>query len=308
MNFLFLFMDGIGLGANDPENNPLARVKMPNLSGLLGGKKLILEGLPVETELASLVALDANLGVPGLPQSATGQGALVTGKNISAIVGEHYGPKPNPPVREVILADNIFQQLTTRGYRSALLNGYPPRFFEGIASGKRLLSAIPLSVTSADIALKTEEDVHAGRAFSVDFTGKGWRDQLGYADYPVKEPREAGLHLAEVSLSYDLAFFEFWVSDYAGHHQDQEAAEFLLTNFDAVLGGLLEGWPKKDALIIITSDHGNMEDLSTRKHTLNPVPGLVIGDLESRQKFMAGLSDITHVTPNILNFYPKKDH
>ncbi len=306
MKFLFMFMDGVGLGINDPESNPLARVPMPNLEKLLGGKQLLLENAPFESESASLVALDANLGVEGLPQSATGQGALVTGQNISAQIGEHYGPKPNPGVREIILQDNLFQQLTQRGYTSTLLNGYPPRYFKGIQSGKRLLSAIPLSVTSAGIDLHTEEDIYAGRAFSVDFTGKGWRDQLGYKDSPVKEPHTAGVHLSAVTLGYDLAFFEFWASDYAGHHQDHEAADFLLENFDAVLGGLLEAWPQEDALILITSDHGNMEDLSTRKHTFNPVPGLVIGEKQARQQFIANLNDLTDVTPAILQFYPDK--
>lgn len=300
-------MDGVGLGANDPQSNPLARVAMPNLEALLGGKRLLAESAPLENENATLLSLDANLGVEGLPQSATGQGALVTGKNISQTIGEHYGPKPNPAVREIIQKDNLFKQLTRRGYSSALLNGYPPGYFEGIESGKRLLSSIPLAVTSAGIALKTEEDVRAGRAFSADFTGQGWRDQLGYKDYAVKTPHEAGLHLAQVSLGYDLAFFEFWVSDYAGHHQDHEAADFLLANFDGVLGGLLEGWPDEDALILITSDHGNLEDLSTRKHTFNPVPGLVIGERQARARFTQDLADLTHITPAILSFYPDKN-
>jgi len=38
MRVLFIFMDGIGLGENNPETNPFARAKMPNLNKLLDGR------------------------------------------------------------------------------------------------------------------------------------------------------------------------------------------------------------------------------------------------------------------------------
>ncbi|HRN50228.1 MAG TPA: alkaline phosphatase family protein [Anaerolineales bacterium] len=307
MKFLFLFMDGIGFGENDPATNPFAAAKTPNIDALLGGARLVAGSTPLETERASLLALDANLGMPGLPQSATGQAALLTGKNVPKIVGEHYGPKPNKPVAAVINEDNLFKQLSQRGYRSTLLNAYPPMYFKGIESGKRLLSAIPLAVTSAGIALKTHEDMQHGDGFSADFTGEGWRSQLGFTDAPLHTPPQAGRRLAEVTRSYDLAFFEFWPSDYAGHKQDHEGAVSLLEHFDRVMGGLLEAWNDDEGLVLITSDHGNMEDLTRRTHTNNPVPALVIGAPALRQQFCAGLHDLSQVTPAILQFYPPKD-
>jgi len=306
MRFLFLFMDGIGLGQPDPQTNPFAGGKLPNLSALLGGRALVSGSAPLETDRATLLELDAGLGMPGLPQSATGQAALVTGKNVPQLIGEHYGPKPTQQIAAIIKDDNLFIQLQQRGYRAALLNAYPQRYFDGISSGKRLLSAIPLAVTSAGLALKTSEDLYAGEAFSVDFTGQGWRQQLGYKDAPVMEAGEAGRKLAKVAASCDLAFFEFWPSDYAGHHQDRDGALGLLETFDAMLGGLLAAWDDEQGLILITSDHGNMEDLSTRHHTTNPVPGLVIGAKALRQRFCQGLKDLSQITPAILQFYPPK--
>ena len=50
----------------------------------------------MKAKQVSLLALDAGLGVEGLPQSATGQAVLLTGVNIPAELGYHYGPKPNP--------------------------------------------------------------------------------------------------------------------------------------------------------------------------------------------------------------------
>jgi 2,3-bisphosphoglycerate-independent phosphoglycerate mutase len=306
MQFLFLFMDGIGLGEDDPKTNPFAVAKTPTLDKLLGGKRILKGMPPLETEQATLLALDAGLGMPGLPQSATGQAALVTGKNVPHLVGEHYGPKPNKPVAAIVQEDNLFIQLKKRGYTSALLNAYPQGYFDAIESGKRLLSAIPLAVTSAGIALKTAEDYFAGDAFSVDFTGQGWRRNLGYKDAPLMDTAAAGRKLAHVVSTYDFTFFEFWPSDYAGHHQDWDGAVSLLESIDEMLGGFLEAWKQDEGLVLITSDHGNMEDLSSRRHTENSVPALVIGAKELRAKFCANLKTIADVTPAILHFYPSK--
>lgn len=306
MYFLFLFMDGIGFGENDPEVNPFAAANSPTLNKLLNGHALVKGIAPLHNERATLLELDANLDMPGLPQSATGQASLLTGKNVPQIVGEHYGPKPNKAVAAVVREDNLFMQLSQRGYRSTLLNAYPPRYFQGIESGKRLLSAIPLAVTSAGIALKTMTDLFEGDGFSVDFTGEGWRTQLGFAAAPVAARDAAGHRLAKVTQTYDLAFFEFWPSDYAGHHQDRKGAIDLLEHFDGVLAGLLDGWDDEHGLILITSDHGNMEDLSQRHHTTNSVPALVIGSQALRDKFCANLKNLSDVTPAILQFYPPK--
>jgi hypothetical protein len=312
MKVLFLFLDGIGLGTNDSQVNPFAKVEMPHLQGLLGGNKLVVETLSetslkalrnsgiLETERATLLALDAGLGVDGLPQSATGQATLLTGINVSAEIGYHYGPKPNQEVAAYIRNGNLFSTLSKDGYKSALLNAYPPGYFTGIQSGRRLFSAIPLAVTSAGIPLKTLEDLQEGHALSADFTAQGWRERLQLPETPVLTPKQAGERLANLMNDYDLAIFEYWLSDYAGHHQDMQAAQSLLETFDQVLGGLLEAWDDKRGLILITSDHGNMEDLGTRRHTANPVPALLIGDPIFRQNFAADLTDIIGVTPAIL--------
>mgnify|MGYP001592226516 CR=1 FL=1 len=70
---------------------------------------------------------------------------------------------------------------------------------------------------------------------------------------------------------------------------------------DQVLAGLLEAWDDAAGVVLITSDHGNLEDLSTRRHTANPVPALVIGAPELRQRFTRGMRDLTDISPGILN-------
>jgi hypothetical protein len=297
MRVLFIFLDGIGLGENNPETNPFARAQMPNLNRLLEGRSLLKIAAPFHGDHASLVAVDPAVGVSGLPQSATGQAMLLTGKNIPAELGYHYGPKPNPAVASFLKDDTLFANLTKAGKKTALLNGYPPRYFHGIDSGKRLYSSIPLAVTNAGIPLFRHEELFAGRALSADFTGEGWRTMLGFLDAPVMDAPEAGRKLGALAKEYDFSLFEYWASDYAGHKQQMDEAIRLMETFDEVLSGLMEVWD--DGLILVTSDHGNMEDLSTRKHTAAHVPALVIGEKAARQEFTRGMKDLTDIAPAI---------
>ena len=299
MKLLFLFLDGIGLGEDSPQTNPFVCAKMPFLLSLLGGKKLTKSTAPYENENVSLLAIDPNLGVKGLPQSATGQAVLLTGINIPAEIGYHYGPKPNPAVAQYLDGKTIFAKTVMAGKKAALLNAYPSRYFEGIDSGKRLYSAVPLALTNAGLPLFTQADLYAGRALSADFTGKGWREFMHLTDSPILDPEEAGKKLAELGKQYDFSFFEYWASDYAGHKQDMPSAVQQLETFDGVLKGLLANWRDKDDLILLTSDHGNMEDLSTRKHTAAHVPLLLFGDKNKRSEFQKDIHDLTGIAPAI---------
>ena len=299
MRILFIFLDGVGLGANDAESNPFARVHMPTLEASLGGHKMLAGVAPFVGERASLFALDAGLGVAGFPQSATGQAVLLTGVNVPAQIGEHYGPKPNPAIARFIRNGTLFSRLLAAGKSAALLNAYPARYFQGVDSGKRLYSAIPLSVTSAGLPLFNKDDFFAGRALSADFTGEGWTEMLGFPDAPVLTPHAAGQKTASLARAYDFSLFEYWASDYAGHKQDMPWAIRQLNVLDDVLRGLLDAWDDSDGLILITSDHGNLEDLSTRRHTDAPVPGLLFGSPEARASFASGLTDLTRIAPAI---------
>jgi hypothetical protein len=307
MRVLFIFLDGVGLGVNDASINPFASADMPHLERLLGGQRLLASSTPYFGDQASLLALDACLSVEGLPQSATGQAVLLTGLNVPAQIGYHYGPKPNQEVARYLRNGNLFSRLIQSGRQAALLNAYPPRYFAAIRSGRRLYSAIPLAATSAGIQLKTDHDLFTLGALSADFTGQGWRDQLGMPNAPVLTPIEAGRRMAELAGEVDFAFFEFWASDYAGHHQDFNAAQKILATFNGVLGGLVETWNADEGVILVTSDHGNMEDLSTRRHTLNPVPLLLIGSLPLRQSFARGINDLTGIAPAILELLSSQD-
>src|SRR4026208_753657 len=73
MPILLIFIDGIGIGTRG-EHNPLDGLESEFFSIFPGEKpQLPFDGIMAET--------DARLGVEGLPQSATGQTAILTGVN-----------------------------------------------------------------------------------------------------------------------------------------------------------------------------------------------------------------------------------
>jgi hypothetical protein len=290
---LFLFLDGIGLGEPDPAANPFAAARLPNLRGLLGGRALVAGTPAAEGDRAIFVPTDANLGVPGPPQSATGQATILTGENIPARLGRHWGPKPNAAIASRLRAGNLFADVAGRGLSAALLNAYPDRYFHAIASGRRSYSAVALAVTAAGLPLATAAHLRAGDALSADLTGDGWPE-------PGQTPislAQAGQRLAELAGRHAFCFFEFWLTDYLGHRGTLAEAVALLDRFDEAFGALLDAWDDRAGLIVLTSDHGNLEDLTHRHHTRNLVPTLIVGD--QRHAFAEGLTDLTHFAPAV---------
>ena len=293
MHILMLFLDGIGLGADDPINNPFAAAHTPTLWKLANDRRWLANTGPQETDRTSFIPTDPRLDIPGRPQSGSGQAAILTGKNVPQLIGEHYGPKPNKAIREILSEDNFFTQVVAHGQSAALLEAYPPPWHEAINRGKRLRSSYQLAAHEAGLPTFTEQHIYAEEALAGDWTGQGWRDQLGYTDTPVYSPVEAGHKLVGLSRSYDFAFHSHWFTDIVGHRGPLERGVALLELFDGVMSGVLDTWDDAEGLVIITSDHGNFEDLSTRKHTENDVPTVIIGNQRNEiAKHIRTLADL----------------
>jgi hypothetical protein len=294
------FLDGVGLGGADPTVNPFVNANLPTLTQLLG-ENWFLTREPINNGRASLVPTDANLDMPNKPQSATGQATILTGRNVPQLVGEHYGPKPNPAVQAVIAQGTLFQEVVDAGGQAALITPYPQGYFDAVARGKRLLSAVPLAATQAGLSLMTADDLRNGRAVSPGFTGQGWREHLGYTEIPLLTLDDAGKQIAHVARTYQFSFFEHWPSDRAGHRGSLAEAVTHLEMIDAVLDGLLAAWDDENGLFILTSDHGNIEEKDQRQHTRNPVPTLLVGaDHASLASQIHDLRDIAKVTRTFL--------
>jgi hypothetical protein len=298
MHILLLFLDGVGLGADDPTINPFAAAHTPTLDALAGGARWLAATPRRESARAIFIPTDAQLGIAGRPQSASGQAAIMTGRNVPAEIGEHYGPRPNPAIRAILAEENLFKQLTRAGKRAAVLDAFPQEYFESVARGMRLRGALHQAAAEADVPLGTVDDIRAGRALSADFTGEGWREFLGVDDIPLYAPAEAGAKLAALARQHNFSLFSTFITDEIGHRGPLERGVAFIERFDAVMAGLLAAWHDEDGLIVITSDHGNLENLSIRQHTENRVPTVVIG--AARAAFAEGLRKLTDIAPQIV--------
>ncbi|HEX6068185.1 MAG TPA: alkaline phosphatase family protein, partial [Longimicrobiaceae bacterium] len=108
----------------------------------------------------------------------------------------------------------------------------------------------------------------------------------------------AGATLAAVCSQVEITLFAHYDTDLVGHRRDVEAAVPVLERVDAFLGGLIEALPP-DALLVIASDHGNIEDATTG-HTLNPVPLIAVGP--GAPELVRDVRSIADVTPRLLRF------
>jgi hypothetical protein len=254
-----------------------------------------------QSSIATLVPTDATLGVPGLPQSGTGQTTIFTGVNAPRAIGEHYGPYPNPALRKLLADDNLFKRFTTIGRRVAFANAYPPFFFERLARNSARRSATSHAVHAAGVRYRDIDDLRAGNAVSVFVTNKLWRDHG--ADVPLITARDAGRNLAHLARENDLTVFEYFLTDAAGHKGDPAFTTRVLAEVDELLRGVLDDLDLTETLVIATSDHGNVEDLSAKKHTLNPVPTILIG--AGRDQIAPRLQSLDNLTPAIVDSFLK---
>ena len=291
---LFIFLDGLGQAPAGPDN-PLSRVPMPCVEELLGGPLVLppAAGDGGEAILAGdgllLRALDAGLGVPGLPQSATGQTALFTGVNAPALVGDHVTAYPTQRLREVIAEHSVLKQVADAGGRVLFANAHSERFWELIRQNERRLSASTLTALAAKAPIPTLADLAEGRAVLWDVTHEIASRHLGY-ELDVVLPEQAGERLARLAAEYDLVLYESFLTDLAGHQRLE--ADWVLTRLDRFLGAVL-AHKTADTTVVLCSDHGNVEDATTKSHTANPVPLLAVGPAAQRFAEAASLTDVT---------------
>jgi 2,3-bisphosphoglycerate-independent phosphoglycerate mutase len=293
VRWLMVFVDGVGLGNPDPATNPLVRAETPTLRRLLGGP--LAGHTPVQTSQATLVPLDARLGVAGLPQSATGQVAILTGANAAALVGRHVTAYPTQALRTLLEERGLFTQLRQRGVGATLANAYTPEYFAAVAARRLRHAAITLHALQAGLRLRGMDDVRAGCAVYQDLTNARLRE-WGHA-VPLISPEEAGRRLASLAEAQAFTLFEYFQTDLAGHGRVANRLG-VVEQFDRFLGGVLTGTDLDETLVVVTSDHGNLEDERTDGHTLNPVPALLVG--AGREHVAARLRDLTDLTPACL--------
>jgi hypothetical protein len=278
-----LFTDGVGIGHPDADHNPLARGEylLSQFSDGSGTR------LPNGGNLSSL---DATFGVKGRPQSASNQTALLTGLAAPAQLGQHTLGFPNAELRGLLSEHSIVKQLRGLERSATFANVFPLPYLGALgltAHGENASTAPPLpprwrrklrpsastlAFAAGSIPFRTLRHAHTGTGLTPDIDGSK------SAARGLQVPKRSASEAAEIfwSLAQDFTFFEHYFADEAGHAQDFEEARWALETFDAFARAVVARCPG-DAQVLIVSDHGNVEDLSHRSHTLARVPLLSFG-------------------------------
>jgi len=282
MRTVFLFIDGVGL-RDAATDNPVNPEVCPALCRLIAR-----HGKPI----------DATLGVAGPPQSATGQASMFTGRNCAEAMGRHCEGFPGPGLRKIVEEDNLFLRLKAMGKSVCFSDAYLVDTADELAA-RRFKSVTTVMALTAPETVRTAEDLRRGRAIMQDLTRETIQDR--WPDVPVIPPQRAAEHLAAIAREYDFTLFEFFQTDVAGHSMDYARACATLRTYDRFLASLVRFTEAMGATLVITSDHGNVEAMSERGHTLNPVPFVAFGPHE--RELRDAVSSLADVAPAIVAAY-----
>jgi 2,3-bisphosphoglycerate-independent phosphoglycerate mutase len=263
---LLFFIDGVGIGRRDPSSNPLAAFRPAVL-------RFFFDGAGPFPRKGLCRPTDACLGIPGLPQSATGQTTLLTGVNAAARLGRHLHGYPTRLLRDIIREHSIFTRLKERGFSATFANTYTPEFF---SDRPRRLSASTVMCETAQVRLRGFEDLLEGRSLFMDFTNH-LLIRKGY-QVPVRDAPAAADILVSLALEHDFCFYEYFLTDFVGHRGHFQEAVELLARLDSFLLEVVNRLPLNEVSLIVTSDHGNIEEMEHTRHTRNPVPTLLWGE------------------------------
>lgn len=277
MRVLYVFIDGVGYGEAG-EKNPVCPEVCPTLCRLMD----------------AAVQLDTRLDIPGLPQSATGQATLYTGVNAAQVMGRHKEGFPGPTLCKLLQENNLFMELRRRGLQVCFADAYFADTADELAARRFKSVTTIMSLTTPEV-IRYQRDMFAGKAVLHDLTREAIVPK-GYTG-PLITPDLAAEQILSITAENDFTLFEYFLTDITGHSQNRERAEAVLQSLDTFLMHLLQGLDD-NTLFILTSDHGNIEDLGTRGHTFNPVPLVAIGP-QSNQ-ILAGSTSLIDVMPRIL--------
>lgn len=275
---LTIFVDGLGLGSPDPARNPVISGPCPTLRTLLA-------------EHTS--PIDPTLGVPGTPQSATGQTAMLTGINAAKHVGRHVEGFPGPELKRIIREHNIHGQLSRIGRRSTFANAYYITDIEQIVQA-RIQSVTTVAALSGLGSVRGMDRLLRNEAVYQDLTRSLLRPR-GY-EGPLVTPEESATHLLAIAREHHFTLFEYFQTDRIGHRGDMAAAHRILGELDRFMTAILNN--AAGITLLLTSDHGNIEDMHTRSHTLNAIPFTAVGP--GAATLRERVHSLTDITPAIV--------
>ncbi len=290
MSLIFLFLDGVGLGENNG-HNPFNMNEYPAFKAMAGGQPFTRDAETVRNGSHFFTSIDACLGIDGLPQSGTGQVTLFTGINSAELLGRHFGPYPHSAIRGLLDERSIFHKMASFRGQCHFINAFPQQFIDYVTTTNRWSSTTYMT-TRAGLKLNSVEEVLDERAITAELTQDAWRKRLSL-DVPKISEEQAADRVIRASKEHDLVLVEYYLTDKAGHSRDAKLAQCILTRLDRFLQHLISGREEHGYTLLLTSDHGNLEDLSVKTHTYNRVPLFVSGERVSLFHCAESIQDVT---------------
>jgi hypothetical protein len=296
MKKLFLFfIDGIGLGD--------AVSSIANLFTNITGKALIARDEPLFVNSGVICSVDATLDTSGVPQSATGQATIFTGINASKYLGYHLTALPNQKLVELIEEQSLMKSLAEHGINVTSANMYSDEFFHKRAARRR--NAFPVStltIKASGIPFRYFSDYEKGCAVFADITNKLIRER-GY-DIAEISPETAAGNLLNILENNQFIFFEYFMTDLYGHKRDKTAITECVDILNRFTETIWSGINNNETSILIISDHGNAEDLSTGDHTFNDVPAILLTkNKEEAKHFADSIHSLVDIYPWVLEYF-----
>lgn len=290
---LFFFIDGLGLSESS-DNNPVTEFLKP-----ITGVDFLQKNSPLKGDNILLTSIDPILGIKGIPQSATGQTSIMTGVNSQEVLGHHLTAFPNEKLINLLKERNLLSDLKKRGVKTTCANMYSREFFERRSQRvKNMFPVSALSIKFSHIPFRFIDDYHRGEAVFADITNE-LIIKRGYKIDPIT-PEEAGVRVMNIFNEFDFIFFEYFISDSYGHKRLGDELKKEVEKLNRFIS-FLNCQPGID--IVITSDHGNCEDISTGNHTKNPVPLIYISEEPDSPEDFFRVKDLTGIRDFILSLF-----
>jgi 2,3-bisphosphoglycerate-independent phosphoglycerate mutase len=294
---ILLFIDGVGIGKADTENNPFFKYNFKLFKQFFGAVPSV-DNPIIERMNGFIFPTDARMGIDGFPQSGTGQTSIFCGINAPLFVGKHFGPYPYSTLIPIIKEKNIFHDFIERDKKAFFLNAYPKIFFDYLESGKSRLSVTSLSAISSGLRLNSVSDLEEGKAITAEITNERWNEKLGY-NLKILKPSVAAIRLLKAASKNDLIVYEYFITDHLGHGRHEGNIEKTLNILDEFLLTIFTEVDPDKYTVLLCSDHGNFEDLSVKTHTYNPA--LTISYGKHASFLFKNIKDLSNIKSALLN-------
>ncbi len=282
---IIIFLDGVGIGENDPGINPFFQTSFKFFNDIFG-QTPHLKNQHLQSSNKFLFPIDACMGIEGFPQSGTGQTSIYCGFNAAKEIGKHFGPYPYSTLKPFLEKDNIFQSLKEAGLSINFANAFPKIFFDYINSGRKRLNVTSLMALYSNIKFFDVDDLLNGDSVSAEITNRRWVEKLNY-DIPIISAEEAAMRLLNIGRKNNFTLFEYFHTDHIGHGRLASEKDLLLSDLDIFLHTILDN-VDENITLLICSDHGNLENIKIKSHTRNPAIGITAGKYAEQLKNRIG--------------------